>query len=326
MSTSVIDKVKSAAGIAPKHVTVQEAIERRVPEFAKLLGAMDPVRFARIAVSQVNQNPKIAEDIPGMLSCIAIAATLKLELGVLGQCYIVPYRRHGKVQNQFITGWMGHVDLVTRAQRATVRTLAVREGDEFDCDLGSKPFVRFKPDVDGTDDRPLLYTVAIGHTVGMNEFPQIEVWGYEKLRRHLNSVNKVGDMHYALQTGKNLQNSHNFEMWARKIPLLQVVKYLPKSVEWRTAAQLDALSENGRQALDYQTTRKIIDGEIEPAQLESEPEPEAPPVPIDPKVAKMNDAFALLMWDAQTQAKWLEANAKLSADEKLAKLEAILST
>lgn len=253
--------VQNAAGVERKATTPAQMIENRAPEFAKLLGAnMDPIRFARIAVSEVNRNPKIIEDIPGLLSCIAIAASLKLELGVLGQCYIIPYKKHGKINNTFVTGWMGHVDLVSRANKATVRTIAVREGDEFDCDLGSRPKVHFKPDINGDDDRPLIATLALGHIVGMDQYPQIEVWGMEKLRKHFNRQNKVGDLHYALANGSNLETSHAFEMYARKIPLLQVVKYVPKSVDWQKAVQLDYMADTGKQVLDYQTTKGLIEG------------------------------------------------------------------
>lgn len=302
--TSALEAVRGAAGIEKRPTTVAEAIERRVPEFAKLLGKMDPVRFARIAISQVNINPKLAEDVPGLLSCIAIAATLKLEIGVLGQCYIVPYGR----KNQFITGWMGHVDLVTRANKATVRTLAVREGDEFDCDLGSKPFVHFKPDVNGDEDRPLLRTVAIGHIKDMSEYPQIEVWGLERLQKHLNRYNKVGDRHYALQTGKNLATSHNFEQYARKIPLLQVVKYLPKSIEWQVAAQLDYQADAGRQVMDFKTASAVIEGD-------TLPEAKGAPTPYD-------QYFEALGWTAEECAKYLAGMSKFTEAQIKADLNA----
>ena len=58
---------------------------------------------------------------------------------------------------QFITGWTGHVDLVqSRWPTLLFVRIAVREGDEFDsANLGSKPFVHFKPDTTGDQDRPL---------------------------------------------------------------------------------------------------------------------------------------------------------------------------
>ena len=318
--SSALDKVRGAAGLESKQpITVQQQIERLTPEFAKLLGnRMDPIRFARIAYSQVKLNDKLSQDMPGLLTCIAIAATLRLEPGVLGQCYFVPYGGKNGVRNQFITGWAGHVDLVTRANKATVRTLAVREGDDFDYELGSRPRIHFKPALDSDEDRPLLATVAIGHVIGMEDFPQIEVWGLEKLRKHLNRYNKVGERHYALQTGKQLETSHNFEMYARKIPLLQVVKYLPKSVEWQAAAQLDYQADTGRQLLNLQTATAVIEGESLPElPAEAPQEQQKPPT-------RMTEVFGLLGWNIETQAKWCKANESLSIEEQTAMLEAEL--
>jgi recombination protein RecT len=314
-----LDRVKGAAGIEKAPMTVQQQIERLTPEFAKLLGnRMDPVRFARIAYSQVKLNEKLALDMQGLMTCIAIAATLRLEPGVLGQCYFVPYGGKNGVKNQFITGWAGHVDLVSRANKATVRTLAVREGDEFDYELGSRPKVHFKPDISGDEDRPLLATVAIGHIIGMDDYPQIEVWGMDRLRKHLNRYNKVGDRHYALATGKVLETSHNFEMYARKVPLLQVVKYLPKSVEWQTAAQLDYQADTGRQLLNMQTAAAVIEGDNIPA---DEPEGPIEATVIPDRLQKM---FELLGWSQDVRASWMHANATLSAGERELKLEAEL--
>lgn len=317
-----LDLVKGAAGVEKPAITVQQQIERLTPEFAKLLGnRMDPIRFARIAYSQVKLNDKLAQDMPGLMTCIAIAATLRLEPGVLGQCYFVPYGGKNGIRNQFITGWAGHVDLVSRANKATVRTLAIREGDDFDYELGSRPKVHFKPDISGDEDRPLLATVAIGHIIGMDEYPQIEVWGFDRLRKHLNRYNKVGDRHYALANGNKLETSHNFEMYARKVPLLQVVKYLPKSVEWQAAAQLDYQADTGRQLLNLQTAAAVIEGDTLPGGDEQE-QLSAPAgkqeVEVNPKFAEL---FRLLTWNVETQAKWFSANAALSEAEKIAKLE-----
>ena len=49
----------------------------------------------------------------------------------------------------------------------------------------------------------------------------IEVWTRAKVEWHLKQYNKVGKRHYALQ------NENNFEMYGRKVALLQVLKYVP---------------------------------------------------------------------------------------------------
>ena len=315
--SSALETVKGAAGLERKPKTIDEHINSLVPEFAKLLGnRMDPIRFARIAYSQVKLNKKLAEDVPGLLTCIAIAATLRLEPGVLGQCYFVPYGGKGGTRCQFITGWPGHVDLVSRANKATVRTLAIREGDEFDYSDGSKPFIHHKPLLDGDEDRPLTATASVGHILGLGDFPQFQVWGFDKLVKHLNRYNKVGERHYALSSGKKLEVSHNFEMYARKIPLLQVVKYLPKSVEWQTAATLDHQADTGKQLLNLQTAVAVIEGDT----LEGDPDEltDGSETAIAPKIT---ECFNLLGWTPDVQGNWLAANQKLSDADKIAKLE-----
>ena len=107
-------------------------------------------------------------------------------------------------------------------------------------------------------------------------------------------------------------------MYARKIPLLQVVKYLPKSVEWQAAAQLDYQADTGRQLLNLQTATAVIEGESLPElPAEAPQEQQKPPT-------RMTEVFGLLGWNIETQAKWCKANESLSIEEQTAMLEAEL--
>lgn len=58
----------------------------------------------------------------------------------------------------------------------------------------------------------------------------------KKVQKHLARQNKVGNKHYAFQ---------NIEMYARKVALLQVLKYMPQSVELSTAIESDNAAERG---------------------------------------------------------------------------------
>jgi len=69
----------------------------------------------------------------------------------------------------------------------------------------------------------------------------------KKVIAHRNRYNKVGDKHYSYA------NSNNLEMYARKVALLQVMKYMPKSVELNVASQLDQAADVGTQALTIRT-------------------------------------------------------------------------
>lgn len=267
---TALDALKEKTGIAKRPVTPQEYLETLKPKIQAACKRIDPDRLIRLALTELQRIPQLQQDPAGVMSCVLIASNLNLEFGVFGQCYMVPFK--GKAT--FITGWQGWADLVSRSGKASVWTGEVREGDKFDCSLGSKPYIKHVPDFDGDEDRKLLYTYAIGKQTGV-ETPVIEVWGKTRIEKHLKRYNRVGGMHYALQ------NDHNFAMYGRKVPLLQVVKYLPKSVEARAAAQLDRAADEGRQNLTLEAAGNILDGEFEMG-----PAPTQQPVEVPAKVAE----------------------------------------
>ena len=194
-------------------------------------------RMVRLAMTSFSQNKALQScDMHSIFASVVIAAQLGLEIGVGGQGYLVPYK--GKAT--FVPGWQGLVDLVSRAGRATVWTGAVYEGDKFDWALGDNPFVKHQPEGDADNWQQITHVYAIGRVNG-SHYPVIEVWTMSRVVRHLNKYNKVGANHYALK-----DNGANMEMYARKVALLQVLKYLPKSVEVQRAFDVSQASDSGK--------------------------------------------------------------------------------
>ncbi len=224
-------------------------------------------RFLRVVQTELRKNPKLAQCSPAsFLSSVITAAQLGLEIGVNGGGYLVPY----KGTCTFVPGWKGLVDLVSRAGRATVWTGAVFEGDEFDYALGDRPFVTHRPG-DESDPEKLTHVYAIGRVAG-SDFPVIEVWTAAKVKRHRDSINKVGRDHYSYR---------HPEMYARKVPLLQVIKYLPSSTELATALDLNDQVEVAP------VTVSVTPEAPQPAapQLAAEAESAPPPAPAEPAPA-----------------------------------------
>jgi len=191
-------------------------------------------RMARLAVTAFSTTPKLQECEPkSILGAIMTASTLGLEINVDGQGFLVPYGR----TCTFVPGWKGLVDLVSRSGRATVWTGAVFQGDEFDYALGDTPFIRHRP---GEENDPDLIThvYAVGRVNG-SQHPVIEVWTVGKVKKHRDKYNKQGGKHYSFR---------DWEMYARKIPLLQVLKYMPKSIELANAIALSNAVDEGRHA------------------------------------------------------------------------------
>jgi recombination protein RecT len=188
-------------------------------------------RLARIAMTEVRKNPDLLRcDKASFLGAVMQACALGLEPGINGACYLIPY----KETCTFVPGWKGLVDLVSRTGRASVWTGAVFEGDEFDYALGDRPFVHHRPGEE-IDPEKLAYVYAIGRVNG-SEFPVIEVWTMPKVWRHRDKINKQGQKHYSYR---------HPEMYARKVVLLQVLKYLPSSAEMTQAMELQRQEELG---------------------------------------------------------------------------------
>jgi recombination protein RecT len=194
-------------------------------------------RITRLALTSLSQNPDLRKcTLRSVFGEVIKSSQLGLEIGVLGQGYLVPFfnTQKGVHEAQFIPGWRGLVDLVARAGRASAWTGAVFEGDEFDYALGDKPFITHRPH--GEDDpKKITHVYAVGRVNG-SEWPIIEVWPIVRVMKHRDKNNKVGQRHYSFK---------NWEMYARKIPLLQVLKYLPMSVELTQALQAEAALGEG---------------------------------------------------------------------------------
>ncbi|WP_408953015.1 recombinase RecT [Lysobacter sp. Hz 25] len=211
---------------------LNQFLEKYKGQFAVALPKhLNPDRMIRLALTAFNGNRQLQQcDMNSIAASIITAAQLGLEIGVAGQGYLVPYK--GKCT--FVPGWQGYVDLVSRSGRATVWTGAAFEGDEFEFALGDSPFVRHRPG--GEDDpKKLTHVYAVGRVNG-SQWPVIEVWPISRVRKHFNKNNKVGAGHYA---------HNNWEMYARKVPLLQVIKYMPKSIELTNAMTAEAAYNSG---------------------------------------------------------------------------------
>lgn len=229
-----MDKYKGQIALAlPKHISAD--------------------RMVRLAMTSFSQNAALQKcDMHSIFASVVIAAQLGLEIGVGGQGYLVPYK--GKAT--FVPGWQGLVDLVSRAGRATVWTGAVYRGDRFDWALGDNPFVKHQPEGDADNWKDITHVYAIGRVNG-SAFPVIEVWTMDRVVRHLNKYNKVGGSHYALTN-----DGQNMEMYARKVALLQVLKYMPKSVEVQRAMDVAHAVDSGKPF--------TFDGEVVVVQDEAE--------------------------------------------------------
>lgn len=236
-------------------------LERFKPQMALALPKhLNPDRMSRLAVTAFSTTPKLQLCEPrSIVASIMTAGQMGLEIGVNGQGFLVPYGR----TCTFVPGWKGLTDLVNRSGRASVWTGAVFEGDDFQYQLGDSPFVKHKP---GDEDDPsrLTHVYAIGRVNG-SDWPVIEVWRMSKVWKHRDKYNKVGTSHYSFRDA---------EMYARKVPLLQVLKYMPSSVELSNAIAVANAAEIGQAAHFNGDFVTVTDIDAETGEIVQQQQPE----------------------------------------------------
>jgi phage RecT family recombinase len=277
--------------------TVYAELQKMRPQLeAALPRHITADRMARIAFTQIRINPALLNCSPdSFYGAIIAAAQLGLEPGVNGQCYLIPYKNTCTL----VPGWKGYMDLVSRAGRASAWTGVVRKGDLFEFKLGSNPKIEHEPSDDDTGEFTHVYAVG---WVKDAPFPIIEVWSRAKVMKHLKQYNRVGDRHYALA------NDNNLEMYARKVALLQVIKYLPMSVELAQASALDLAANDNKQNL---TIDMALRGELDgPSQKIAEAEALMQQLGWDDK--KRNACRDMYEGRVEDQIKYLESEAEKS--------------
>ena len=220
-----------------------------LPEIKRALPKhLNADRMSRIALTAFRRTPKLGQCDPrSVFAAVIQASQLGLEPDTLGRSFLIPYGKKTKtaqgwrtvMECQFVPGWKGLVDLMNRSGQGSAWTGAVFDADHFDYQLGDSPFVRHIPQ--GEDDQArITHFYAVGRAKG-SEWPVVEVWPVSKVKKHRDRYNKVGEDHYSFA---------NFEMYGRKVVLLQVLKYMPCSPELATAMALSDAAEIGAQNIN----------------------------------------------------------------------------
>lgn len=214
--SSFMEKLKPQMALAlPKHLTAD--------------------RMTRLALTAFSTNEALQRcTTKSIAASIMTAGQLGLEPGVNGAGFLVPYG----TTCTFIPGWKGLVDLVSRSGRGTAFTGVIFKDQEYTFIDGAKRdlIIHNETDLDAPED--ITHAYAIGWVKDAT-MPIIELWRVSKIKKHRDKYNKQGQKHYSYR---------DWEMYARKVPLLQVLKYMPCSIEVVNALALSEAADRGRGA------------------------------------------------------------------------------
>ena len=248
--SNFMDKLKPQMALAlPKHLTAD--------------------RMARLALTAFSTSEKLQQCDPKTIAAsIMTAGQLGLEPGVNGAGFLVPYGR----TCTFVPGWKGLVDLVSRSGRGTVFTGVIFKDQEYTYTDGARRDLVIHNETDLDDPEDITHAYSVGWVKDAT-MPIIELWRVTKIRKHRDKYNKQGTKHYSYR---------DWEMYARKIPLLQVLKYMPCSIEVQNAIAVSNAAESGRLAtiengmvIDMDDTES--GGERQNSPIAHQPDPERIP-------------------------------------------------
>lgn len=233
---------------------------------------MNAKRFCRIALNAVAKNPALAECKPAtFVLAVLNCAELGLE-PILGQVALIPYNGYVTCQPMY----QGLVDLARRSgQISTLYAEVVREGDEFEYELGLNPRLVHKPIGKGN----LTHTYAVC---------KLKDGAVQFVVLNADEIAKVKKSSKAGASASSPWQTWTEEMW-KKTALKRLLKLLPKSTEMALAIEKDDKGEVGEKQLpskiDLSTLVNIPDDELKGTSEGSgslrKPEPPKPAVDVE---------------------------------------------
>jgi phage RecT family recombinase len=232
-------------------VVFERELTPLAPHFTEVLAGVMPVeRLMRTAVISAERNPYLLKcNRQSFLNTIMSSAVLGLEMdGVTGQAFPIPFK--GKVQ--LVIGYKGYVTLGARAG-LTIDGQVVREGDEFDYELGTNAFVRHKPKLGNKAQIIGAWAMASAP----NRTPVVCILGIDEIL-DIKAKSPAGD------SKESPWNNHEigFPAMASKSAKRRLCRSLPLNVMQLAARMEEAFDEQGRGAFITPDKNLIVEGEV----------------------------------------------------------------
>ncbi|PKR79204.1 recombinase RecT [Halalkalibacillus sediminis] len=208
-----------------KPKTIEDYLKKMAPAMEQALPKhMDIDRLMRLATTTIRTNPDLKKaDVGSLLGAVMQAAQLGLEPGLIGHCYLLPFKNNKKgiTEVQFIIGYKGMIDLARRSgQIQNIYAHSVYENDEFDYELGLEPKLDHKPIMD-SNKGGFIGAYAVAHFKdGGYQFEFMPKAEIEKRKKR----SKAAGSKYSPW-------STDYEEMAKKTVIRHMWKYLPISVE-----------------------------------------------------------------------------------------------
>ncbi len=218
---------------------------------AALPAHIKPDRMVRLAMTEFQKSPLLQKCTPNSIfGSIIQASQLGLEVGVLGQAYLVPFfnSRKSSYEATLVPGYKGLIALARRSGEVTsIETHIAYENDEFELELGLDTKCIHKPNLTGDRGAPRLVYGVAHFKDGGHHFEWMTIGEVERIRARSQSATKgpwVTD----------------YDQMVRKTIIRRMCNYLPMSIELAAAVELSDAADQGKMA--------TLDGDMVVTQVE----------------------------------------------------------
>ncbi len=208
--------------------TFQRHLEAILPDH------MGSERFASVCLRQLSTTPKLQEcSLRSVIGGMMEAATLGLEIGTQGECWLIPYGNEAQLQ----IGLWGHMALAWRsALLADVQIDVVLPGDRFTFRKGTDAYLHHEPQKGrnlNEAERVIEWVYAVVRTKGGGTiFDAFDAAWIERIRGRSKAPNSPAWSNF-------------YAEMAQAKCLKKVLKVCPKSREMARAITLDDEADAG---------------------------------------------------------------------------------
>lgn len=263
---------KGGSPAEDKPRTIEDYLKQMAPQMQEALPKhLDVDRLMRLTMTTIRTTPELRNaDVGSLLGGVMQAAQLGLEPGLLGQCYLLPFKNRNKgiTEVTFIIGYKGMIDLARRSGHIqSIYAHAVYEDDDFEFELGLNPKLKHTPSME----------VNKGEYIGSYAVAHFKDGGYQMDFMPKAEIDKRRN---ASPGGKSKYSPWNnyYEEMANKTVIRHMWKYLPISVEIQQQVAHD--EGTARDIKDITPNDDIFLEAPEPIEVDPE-EGELPEFPVD---------------------------------------------
>ena len=219
--------------------TVRNLLEKCKSQIAMALPKhMTPDRMMRVAMTEIQKTPALLDCSPvSLVAAVIQASQLGLEIGVLGQAYLVPFK--GSVT--LIPGYRGLVQLARRSgEIVSIEARIVHAKDLFSVAYGLTPDLTHKPWMPTPDEK--VTKEGPGPVLCAYACARFKDGGYQFEVMSLRELDAIKNRSKAVSSGPWVTDTE--EMY-RKTVTRRLCKWLPASIELARALELDNNAEEG---------------------------------------------------------------------------------